>query len=260
MTAPQPGPGPGRLGHRPRALAGSARPWLALAAVLLVGGLLVPPAASYARQYAWFQAVQFAAFAVAAPALLVLGLPTRLWPPARTAAGRPPARRAITRLAVFIAAVIAWRLPGAISALADTPALALAEMATLVTAGTGVWRELTDQTAGIRRLTRPGRAAIAAASMWTIWIMAFITGMSRSAWPAGPGHPVLRAIGIAADQQIGVAVLWAVPALCFTPLIYALLITWLGERDDPDQELREAGSAGAGPGGLPRPPRGWRSP
>jgi cytochrome c oxidase assembly factor CtaG len=170
--------------------------------------------------------------------------------------GWPPASRAITRLAVFIAAVIAWRLPGTLDALATSPGLVLAEMVTLVTAGSGVWLELTDHTAGIPRLTRPARAAVAALSMWTIWIMAYITGMSRSSWPGGYRDPAVRAISIAADQQIGVAILWAVPALCFAPLIYGLLITWLGERDDPDRELRDASAT---PGGLPRPPRGWRS-
>ncbi|MGH3408630.1 MAG: hypothetical protein ACRDRJ_39975, partial [Streptosporangiaceae bacterium] len=131
---------------------------------------------------------------------------------------------------------------------------------TLVIAGTGVWLELTDRAPGIPRLTRPARAAVAALSMWTIWIMAYITGMSRSTWPGGNGHPAMRAISIVADQQIGVAILWAVPAVCFAPLIYGLLITWLGERDDPDRELRDATSSRTAPGGLPRPPRGWRSP
>jgi len=259
MTA-RPGPRSGRMGGQERPLAASVRPWLALGAVALMAGLLVPPAAVYARQYAWFQAVQFLAFAVAAPALLVLGMPSRFRQQAWPAAGWPPARRAITRLAAFIVLVIAWRLPGTLNALAATPALALAEMASLVTAGTGVWLELTDRVARIPRLTRPARAAMAAFSMWTIWIMAYITGMSRSTWPSRYGHPAMRAISIVADQQIGVAILWAVPALCFTPLIYALLINWLGERDDPDRELREASSARTGPGGLPHPPRGWRSP
>ncbi|MGH3398356.1 MAG: cytochrome c oxidase assembly protein [Streptosporangiaceae bacterium] len=259
MTAPHPAHDPGRLIVRARALAAPARPWLALVAVIVVAVLLVPPAAGYARQYAWFQAVQFAVFAVAAPALLVLGIPSRFRP--RTAlTDWPPARRAIARLAVFIVLVIAWRLPGALDALATRPVLALAEMATLFTAGAGVWLELTDRAAGIPRLTRPGRAAVAALSMWTIWIMAYITGMSRSTWAGGYGHPAARAISIAADQQIAVAILWAVPAVCFVPVIYGLLITWLGERDDPDRELREASASRTRPVGLPRPPRGWRSP
>lgn len=256
MSAFHPQRDAGRLTAWARALAAPGRPWLALAAAVGVTGLLVPPAAGFARQYAWVQAVQFTVFAVAAPALLAPGIPRRFR--RRAAPGAwPPTRRAISRLSVFIALVISWRLPGSLDTLATSPALALAEMATLVTAGTGVWLELTDHTAGA--VTRPARAAVAALSMWTIWIMAYVTGMSGSAWPGEPAHPVTRAISSAADQQIGVAILWAVPAVCFTPLIFALLITWLGERDDPDQELRDAGTSRTAPGGLPRPPRGWRS-
>src|SRR6185437_15857541 len=77
---------------------------------------------------------------------------------------------------------------------------------------------------------------------------AYITGMSRSAWPVGYGHPAMRSISIAADQQIGVAIMWAVPALCFAPLFYGLLMTWLGEHDDPDRELRDATSGRTAPG------------
>lgn len=259
MTAPDQHHGPGRLTAQARTLAAAARPWLAVVAAFGVAGLLAPPAASYARQYAWFQAAQFTVFAVAAPALLALGLPSRFRQRAAPASW-PPGRRACTRLAVFIAAVIAWRLPGSLDALATSPALVVAEMATLVTAGTGVWLELTDPTASNPRLTRPARAALAALSMWTIWVMAYITGMSRTSWPGGYSPPAVRAISIAADQQLGVALLWAVPALCFTPVIYALLITWLGERDDPDRELRDNSTSRTTPGGLPRPPRGWRSP
>jgi len=259
MTAPQRERESAPLICRARALAATVRPWLALAAAAGVVVLLVPPAVGYARQYAWFQAVQFVAFAVAAPALVVLGMPGRFRQ--RTTAGAwPAARRAIARLAVFIAAVIAWRLPATLDTLAARPALVLAEAVTLVTAGTGVWLELAGPAAGTARLSRPARAAVAALSMWTIWIMAYITGMSRSSWPGGSGQPAVRAISIAADQQIGVAILWAVPAVCFAPLIYGLLITWLGERDDPDRELRDAASGRTLPGGLPRPPRGWRSP
>lgn len=258
MTAPDQHHGPGRLTAQARTLAAAARPCLAVVAAAGVAGLLAPPAASYARQYAWFQAVQFAVFAVAAPALLVLGLPSRSRrpPPVK---GWPPASRAITRLTLFIVAVIAWRLPAALNMLATSPGLVLAEMVTLVAAGAGVWLELTDRTAG-NSLIRPGRAAVAALSMWTIWIIGYITGMSRASWPSEYRDPAVRAIGIAADQQIGVAILWAVPAVCFAPLIYALLITWLGERYDPDRELREASESRTAPGGLPRPPRGWRSP
>ena len=95
--------------------------------------------------------------------------------------------------------------------------------------------------------------------MWTIWVVAYIAGMSPASWSGASGHAAARGLSAAADQQIAVAILWAVPAICFVPVIYALLISWLGERDDPSQELREASSARSVPFGLPRPPRGWRS-
>jgi hypothetical protein len=42
-----------------------------------------------------------------------------------------------------------------------------------------------------------------------------------------------------------------------------VLIKWLGERDDPDAELRAATTSSftyTDLSGQPRPPRGWRSP
>jgi len=50
-----------------------------------------------------------------------------------------------------------------------------------------------------------------------------------------------------------VAIRWAVPAICFVPVIYALVISWLGEREDPSREPRDASSAPGVPFGLPRP-------
>ncbi len=28
--------------------------------------------------------------------------------------------------------------------------------------------------------------------------------------------------------------MWAVPAICFMPVVYAMLLRWLGERENPD--------------------------
>jgi uncharacterized RDD family membrane protein YckC len=91
-------------------------------------------------------------------------------------------------------------------------------------------------------------------------VMAYITGMSPPSWSGASGRAAARGLSQAADQQIAVAILWAVPAICFVPVIYALVISWLGERDDPNRELQDASSARSMPFGLPRPPRGWRSP
>ena len=118
--------------------------------------MLLPPAAGYARQYAFAQALQFVIFAVAGPALLVLGTPRRTRSPDRPSgrSGRPhrPGARATIALAAFIAAAITWRLPVTVNALARDPALAAAEMITLLAAGR-------DLAGADRRAARTGAAA-----------------------------------------------------------------------------------------------------
>jgi cytochrome c oxidase assembly factor CtaG len=254
------------------------RPWLAVAGAALILAVLLPPAGGYARRYAFVQAVQFVIFAAAGPALLVLGwrgLPGRrglpAWHRPRGTAGRPRAaarpadHAAALRLLAFLAAVICWRLPVVLDTLSRDPVLTVAEMASLAAAGCGIWSELAGAAGSRPPLPRPLRAAMAAVAMWAIWVIAYITGMSGavSVTPAR-GHAVAGAVSAAADRQLAVGVMWAVPAVCFVPVVYAMLLTWLSAREDPDQELtRLAGlspPAGPGPGQAPRPPRGWRSP
>lgn len=52
-----------------------ARFWPGIVAVILITIVLLPPAAGYARQYAFAQALQFVIFAVVGPALLARGRP-----------------------------------------------------------------------------------------------------------------------------------------------------------------------------------------
>lgn len=202
----------------PATIVSRARPWLAFLAVLLAVAAAVPPAGSYARHYAVVRAAQFMVFAVIAPALLAAGWPER-WP---ALSGRPPVLssayedrvgvRSMVSLLPFLALVVAWRLPAAVNALDRHPFLTIAELVTLVSAGTGVWLELTPGLAGRQALPRLLRAAMAAAAMWTIWVVAYVTGMSgAAAAPARAG-----ALSPATDRQLGVAVLWAVPAICLS--------------------------------------------
>jgi hypothetical protein len=58
-----------------------ARFWPGIVAVILITIVLLPPAAGYARQYAFAQALQFVIFAVVGPALLALGAPWRTGSP-----------------------------------------------------------------------------------------------------------------------------------------------------------------------------------
>jgi len=284
------------------------RSWLALAAVLLIAAALVPPAGSSARHFEVAASLQFLIFAVAAPALLVLGAPWRLLrlarqvvpgpaagspvrpaagSPARRAGGRPSggpgqpdqalpadriarsrsrrpgAARGVAVLMTFAALAVAWRLPASVTALARHPWLVAAELATMLPAGVAVWLELVESPPLLPRLGRPQRAGIAAVSMWTVWTMGYLMGLSHVAWSAAFRHPQGSGLSTSADQQIATGLMWAVPALFFVPVIYAVIVTWLRDSEDPDDELRRtssADSAGAGARGWPRPPRGWQPP
>ncbi len=255
-----------------------AMPCLTPAAVVLSLIAALPPAGSYARQDASVQALQFVIFAVPVPALLVLGITSWLRQAARLTSrpGASPGRRkraalpgmrlkgarpAAAKVLVFAALVVTWRLPVVLDALDTYPALTAAEMVTLAGAGSAVWTDLLSAPPSRRPLPRPLRAAMAAVAMWTIWIVAYVTGMSgATSIPAGPKSDVLTA---ATQRQLGVAIMWAVPAIFFAPVVYTMLIRWLSERDNLDAELCAAALPESGLNSLsrrPRPPRGWRSP
>ena len=277
----------------------SLRPWLAVLAFLLALGACVPPVATVARHYAFAQALQFCVLAVVVPALLVIGAPWRLGAtighrPAGTALAdrvamtrshRQETLRAWISLIGFLAIVIAWRLPVAGNALARHPALTGAEAVTLIGAGVSLWLELVESPPLLPTIARPLRAAFAAIPMWTIWAIGYVMGFSRGAWFTAFAHQSGHGLGTAADQQIATAILWAIPAVCFVPVVYFSLITWLRDSSEPAAELREAAVAygglrsatrdasqseardasqsearDAGLAGMPRPPRGWRTP
>jgi cytochrome c oxidase assembly factor CtaG len=96
--------------------------------------------------------------------------------------------RASLFLAFFAVASSAWRSPVAVDALARHPALALAEMASLLVAGAGVWLEIVESSPFMPRIQRPQRALVAASAMWITWILAYILGFSRVAWFSAYSH------------------------------------------------------------------------
>jgi cytochrome c oxidase assembly factor CtaG len=238
-----------------------ARPWTAVVAVVLSLTAVLPPVATYGRQYVFVQALQFAVFAILTPVLLVLGIPRRATAPRRVDGEHsypkpPPARVAARRLVPFMALVITWRLPGVLNALARYPALSAAELVTLLAAGLGLWLAIMGLSPR-DALPRPLRAAMAAAAAWTIWIIAYITGMSS--FTLSPGSPAAaKLIAAAADRQFAAAVLWLIPAVCFVPVVYYLVITWLSERGEQESEQRDLSAGTASVIAARRPPRGWR--
>ena len=230
---------------RPRAappLMARVRPWLAAAgAALIVAGLAIE---GLARRYVAAESAQFLVFAMVAPALIVLGAPWRLLHLSgqmeRLAAARRRQTsfvRAAAFLVVFIAVTVAWRLPPVMDALASHPLLVLPELITLLAAGIALWLELVSSPPLQPRLPNPHRAALAALAMWSTWAVAYALGMSNH--PVFHGYdPVGGALSAVADQEITVALVWAVSAFCFIPVVFVTMLAWLSASDSPDEELQ----------------------
>jgi|SRR5579859_4332265 len=212
------------------------RRWLTLLGMVAGLAVLLPPAGTLARHYVFAQALQFAVLATVTPALIVLGSPGRgtWWRPA--IAWLTPVG--------FIAIAVGWRLPVAVNALVRYPVLTLLEAATLIGAGCLLWRELVESRS-------PRGAAFAALPMWVIWASAYIMAFSHTVWFTAFAHRPGSGLGVVVDQQIAAGLLWAIPGLCFVPVVYVSLITWL--RDTSDSDVSDPAVPL-----VPRPPRGWR--
>lgn len=238
----QPAPAPPPRPRAATSLMAHGRPWLAAAgAALLVAGLAIE---GLARRYVIAESAQFVVFAMVAPALIVLGAPWRLLhccgPMERLAAARRRHTsfvRGGAFLVLFIAVTVAWRLPPVMDALADHPVLVVAELITLLAAGIGLWLELVSSPPLSPRLPNPHRAAVAALAMWSAWVVAYALGFSSH--PVFHGYdPAGGALSAVADQEITVALVWAVSALCFVPVVFVTLLSWLSAGDNPDEELQ----------------------
>ena len=236
---------------------------LVSAAALLIVWLL-PPLAGYARRYEFVEALQFAFFAIVIPALVVVGSPWALFhlassspqgfdddgnllppleaigPVDRLADHRrhhPEALRSVCFLALYLAGAIIWRTPGAVDGLVHHPWLVFVEAFVLIAFGMGLWLELAESPPLAPRLSRPGRLALAAISMWAVWILAYLVGLSHASWyQAYPHHPG-SGFSLSADQQLTTGLLWFVSACAFIPVVYWNLIRWLQSEEDPDEEL-----------------------
>jgi cytochrome c oxidase assembly factor CtaG len=217
------------------------RPSLLAGAALLVVACLVPPWSSDARRYEFVEALQFSVLALAVPVLVVAGSPWHRLPlAARMAAGRrrhPEAWRGAASGVLFVVGVAAWRIPPAVNALVRHPWLVGIEAATLVVVGIGLWLELIGSPPLSPRLSRPNRVALAAASMWAVWILAYLVGLSHGSWYQAYLHQPGRGVSLVADQQLTTGMLWLAFAAAFVPVIFWNLVRWLQSEEDPDEEM-----------------------
>ena len=244
------------------------RRWLAGAALILVIVCLVPPVSTLAGRYVVAETAQFAVFAIAVPALLVLsglwGLPGLARLPGLAAlAGRlaesrrrhPSFMRSLLVLAVFGVIAVFWRLPAVIDAVARHQALAVAEMASLLIAGVALWLEIVAAPPVRPRGHDLYRAVLATFAMWLTWAIAYILGFANHgvfhAFRYVPGGP----LSAVADQELATAVMWVVAGACFLPVIIVAGFSWLHDDGDAEQELNRITDASA----LPAV-RGWGPP
>ncbi len=224
---------------------------------------LVASLASWVSHYEVAQAVQFATFAMVVPALLVTGAPWRrvglasgepfrlgddgaLLSPSRLGvmdrlAERARRRRGHTHIftvgIIYLALVIAWRTAPAVNALVRHPWLVLVESLTLVASGVWTWLSIVESPPVSPATTRPFRIGVAAVSMWTVWVVAYLDGMSQTTWYAAFHHVAGQGLSLTADQQLSAGALWLVSAAVFMPVVFWNLIHWLQSEDDPNEEL-----------------------
>ena len=234
----------------------SARPWLTAAGIALIVACLVPPLSVLARRYLFVESIQFCAFALAAPALIALGLAPRL---AGARRRRTSFAATLSYLIAWVVLCLFWRLPSVLDGLARHPVLVLPQALTLGAVGLGLWLQLVPapvpaavaaQPSAPWRL-RPERALVAALAMWSLWAIAYVLGFAH----VSVVHAYDQAgsqLGTVADQEITAFLLWAAAGVAFVPVVFTVLLTWLRDGSEPAGE-----PAGRLPGsGV----RGWGSP
>lgn len=239
------------------------RDLVACAGLALWTFALLPPILSLTGEYEFVQATQFSLFAVAIPALLVVGGPWRwlkltsneqinvdddgrrlssarprvldLWAIGRTSTNGY--RRVVGLLLLFVAQSIFWRSAPVVDALIRHPALSIAESFALVIGAGFLWIELVES-APFRPMTaRPYRIGVSAIAMWTLWVIAYLMDMAQNSWYSGFRRVSHRFVSFAVDQQITTALMWFIAAGAFLPIIFANLNRWLQSEEDPDEEL-----------------------
>jgi cytochrome c oxidase assembly factor CtaG len=213
----------------------------------LIAGVVVvvPPLAGSAHRYDWAEALQFMVLALVAPGLVVAGAPWDLLGLGRVAEKLAAARRrhherarTVAVAAPALACMVAWRTPAAVNALKAGGWLLALEVVSLGIAGAALWLECISSGALVPRGPRPQRIAVAAVSMWTFWVLAYLLAMSGAGWYRSYLHVPGHGISLAIDQQAASGLMWVLATACFAPLIFWHLVQWLRAEEDADHELR----------------------
>lgn len=218
---------------------------LGVAGLAVAALACVPDLAGIARGSEVAQTLAYALMAMVAPALIAIGASWSTRVAHGAAMRRPIERLAAARadrhglaaclgvLVLDLVAIVWWRTPVLVDALARHPALVLVESLTLCAAGTVLWLELVSRSSG------PRRAVLAAFAMWTVWTVAYLEGMSSTGWYHAFHHVAGIGLSAAAERELSAALLWAVAAVVFMPVVFSNLFGWLRAES-------QAGTSGSG--------------
>jgi cytochrome c oxidase assembly factor CtaG len=227
----------------PPSQAASHRWLLAVLAGLVLLAAICPPFFTLTERYVCAETLQYLSFAVIVPALLVLGAPWHRPGRAGALCRRIDARRrhahspvaGLPALVGALAVLVIWRLPPLVDRVVTLSWPLALEAITLIVAGTAVWVELVPSRPFAPRLQPPSRLALAAVTMWVLWITGYAVGLANSdTYPVFAQLPA-RAISVPADQQLAAAAMWFVPAVAFIPVAFRNLMRFLrgGEAAEP---------------------------
>ncbi|MCU1491226.1 MAG: hypothetical protein JWM85_2631 [Acidimicrobiaceae bacterium] len=204
--------------------------------------VLVPPVVTSEGHLGYLEAVQFGVLALVVPPLVVLAAPFRRSAAAARLADSRRRRlgfsRAVPFLLVELAVLVAWRIPPSVDAIAGNRLFLILEIFSLVPAGVALWLEcLPSPPLEPRLAAGPSRVALCALTMWTVWILAYVVGLSHGSWYPAYSAPDRRGIGVATDQQITTGLLWFIAGVVFVPVIFYELVHWLQNEEQPDVEM-----------------------
>jgi cytochrome c oxidase assembly factor CtaG len=198
---------------------------------VLSGAVLIGPIGSWSRHLEYVQAIQFAVFAIVAPLLGVLiGAGAQF-------SARHSAAWDVSLVALYVALVVFFRSPVVVNQLVHTPLLTGVEAIVLNLVAVRAWASLHSSRHSASSLTSLERLISCTLVMWTIWIMAYLVGLSHSSWYRSFDHG--HWLSVSADQQLTTGLLWAISAAAFMPFIFKNLYNWLRSEETPTDELAE---------------------
>ena len=215
---------------------------------------VVPPLGGWAGRFEYVNSLQFGVFAYAAPALLVAGAPWRLtragrsflagertptwfsrWLARRESDGRE--RRAVVATIAFVVLEIVWRITPVVDDVSAHSWGRLLEGLSFLVAGGALFLSLVESPPLAPGTKRVARIFMAAVSMWTIWIIGYMDGMTGAGWYHVFHHVAGRGVSVIADKELSTGVLWVTSAATFIPIVFWNLIHWLQSESTPDEEM-----------------------